>query len=265
MFCTVLGSFDLILVARDEGNPKPFQTLRFLNIVIVDANENRPEFSDSSNPYRFSVAENGIRDLKIGTIQATTPIARRNRLENKNIFYYLLMGNEDGAFEVDRNTGEIYTNISLDRYLISSNMVLDNSQWMLCFGLVNREKVDVYTLYILASIKADLEITDAERSSYSGDALKRDTTVAKVLITVLDENDNAPIFAKDKYYAGVSAKAPMGAHIISVNASDLDAGPNASIEYTILSSNLYKFGSSKSKGSIVPSPFCKTYLMRLHI
>lgn len=103
-------------MARDEGNPKPFQTLRFLSIIIVDANENRPEFSDISNPYRFSVIENNIRDLKIGAVQATTPTLRRNRLENRNIYYYLLMGNDDGAFEIDKTSGAIYTNKSLDRY-----------------------------------------------------------------------------------------------------------------------------------------------------
>lgn len=110
-------SYDLILVARDDGNPKPFETLRFLSINIVDGNENRPEFPDTSNPYSFTVSENGIRDLKVGTIQASTPSSRRNRLENKLIYYYLLMGNEDGAFEIDRRTGELYTNKSLDRYL----------------------------------------------------------------------------------------------------------------------------------------------------
>lgn len=109
----------------------------------------------------------------------------------------------------------------------------------------------------MASIKSDLQITDTERASYSTAALNHDSTVAKVIVTVLDENDNAPIFSKDKYYAGVSAKAPMSAHIISVNATDMDMGINAELEYTILSSNLYKFGSSRSKGSIVPSPFCK--------
>lgn len=127
----------------------------------------------------------------------------------------------------------------------------------LTYRIYFREKIEVYTLFILASIKADLQITETERVSYSSETLNHDSTVAKVIVTVLDENDNAPIFAKDKYYTGVSAKAPIGAHIISVNATDLDAGINAALEYTILSSNLYKFGTSKPKGSIVPSPFCK--------
>uniref|UniRef100_A0A1I8MKU3 Cadherin domain-containing protein n=1 Tax=Musca domestica TaxID=7370 RepID=A0A1I8MKU3_MUSDO len=221
------ANYDLILVAQDNGNPKPFETLRFLTISIIDANENRPEFPDASNPYKISIMENNERNIKIGKIQATA----RNK-HNKDVYYYMLLGNEDGAFAVDKATGDIYTNKTLDR-----------------------ETTDFYTLYILASIKRDLHISDEERASFSIKTLDRDNTVAKVLITVLDQNDNPPIFEMDIYYAGVNAKSPIGTIISTVNASDADAGKNAYIEYMIIASNLYKYGATKSTGSIVPSPF----------
>ncbi|XP_030572028.1 cadherin-87A [Drosophila novamexicana] len=220
------ANYDIILVARDAGNP-PFESLRLLTVSIVDANENRPEFPDASNPYKVSINENSGRDVKIGHIQA----ASRSK-HNRDIFYYMLLGNEDGAFYVDKLTGDIYTNKSLDR-----------------------EQTDAYTLYILASIKADLHISEEERASFSIKTLNRDNTVAKVGITVLDVNDNAPVFEKSVYYAGVNANAKMNAAITLVNASDADQGKNAKIEYMIVASNLYKFGATKSTGSIVPSPF----------
>ncbi|XP_001989490.2 cadherin-87A [Drosophila grimshawi] len=220
------ANYDIILVARDAGNP-PFESLRLLTVSIVDANENRPEFPDASNPYKVSINENSGRDVKIGHIQA----ASRSK-HNRDIFYYMLLGNEDGAFYVDKLTGDIYTNKSLDR-----------------------EQTDSYTLYILASIKADLHISEEERASFSIKNLNRDNTVAKVAITVLDVNDNAPVFEKSVYYAGVNANAKMNAAITLVNASDADQGKNAKIEYMIVASNLYKFGAKKSTGSIVPSPF----------
>lgn len=219
-------------MARDAGNPKPFETLRFLTVSIIDANENRPEFPDSSNPYRIPIVENNERNVKIGKIQATA----RNK-HNKDVFYYMLLGNEDGAFAVDKSTGDIYTNKSLDR-----------------------ETTDSYTLYILASIKRDLHISDEERAAFSIKTLDRDNTVAKVIITVLDENDNAPIFINEIYYAGVNSKAVIGTEIILVNATDVDIGKNSQIEYMITSSNLYKFGANKTTGSIVPSPFGKLEL-----
>ncbi|CAD6991441.1 unnamed protein product [Ceratitis capitata] len=104
------ANYDIILVARDAGNPTPFETLRFLSISIVDANENRPEFSDAANPYKISIKENSGRDVRIGRIQAT---ARSKH--NRDVYYYLLLGNEDNAFVVDKATGDIYTNKSLDR------------------------------------------------------------------------------------------------------------------------------------------------------
>ncbi|XP_043864280.1 cadherin-87A [Drosophila mojavensis] len=220
------ANYDIILVARDAGNP-PFESLRLLTVSIVDANENRPEFPDASNPYKVSINENSGRDVKIGHIQA----ASRSK-HNRDIFYYMLLGNEDGAFYVDKLSGDIYTNKSLDR-----------------------EETDAYTLYILASIKADLHISEEERASFSIKTLNRDNTVAKVAITVLDVNDNAPVFEKPVYYAGVNANAKMNAAITMVNATDADQGKNAKIEYMIVASNLYKFGATKSTGSIVPSPF----------
>lgn len=100
------------MVARDAGNPTPFETLRFLSISIVDANENRPEFSDAANPYKISIKENSGRDVKIGRIQAT---ARSKH--NRDVYYYLLLGNEDNSFVVDKSTGDIFTNKSLDRWV----------------------------------------------------------------------------------------------------------------------------------------------------
>lgn len=213
-------------MARDAGNP-PFESLRLLTVSIVDANENRPEFPDTANPYKVSINENSGRDVKVGHIQA----ASRSK-HNRDIFYYMLLGNEDGAFYVEKLTGDIYTNKSLDR-----------------------EETDAYTLYILASIKADLHISEEERASFSIKTLSRDNTVAKVAITVLDVNDNAPVFEKSIYYAGVNANAKMNVAITLVNATDADQGKNAKMEYMIVASNLYKFGASKSTGSIVPSPF----------
>lgn len=93
---------------------------------------------------------------------------------NINIYYYMILGNENSAFYLDKNTGDIFTNQSLDR-----------------------EEIDIYHLYILASKKSDLHISESERSSFSIKSLERDSTIAKVVIKVLDVNDNAPIFEKE--------------------------------------------------------------------
>jgi Cadherin domain len=92
--------YEIILVARDHGVPTNFEQLRFLTILIVDNNEDSPEFPDASNPYKFSIAENGERDIRIGKIQAFVHDSGRlsERGDSHAVFYYILLGNEDGAF-----------------------------------------------------------------------------------------------------------------------------------------------------------------------
>lgn len=119
----------------------------------------------------------------------------------------------------------------------------------------HREEIDSYNLYVLASKKADLHVTDEERDGYQVEALDRDSTVAKVRISVLDVNDNAPVFERDVYNVGINAKANLNELVALVNATDLDMGSNSTLQMLIISSNLYKFGSNRSTGSIVPSPF----------
>ncbi|XP_055623372.1 cadherin-87A [Toxorhynchites rutilus septentrionalis] len=218
--------FELILVARDQGTPAWFETLRFLTVLLVDVNENHPEFPDASNPYKFFIAENSPRDIRIGKIQAFYDSPE------PKIYYYMLLGNEDGAFYIDKITGDIYTNKSLDR-----------------------EEVDVYALYIQASKKPDLLITKRDRMLMSIKKLERDSTVAKVWVTVLDVNDNPPLFKRDVYYAGISSKASINELVTIVNATDRDLGSNSTMELFISGSYLYKFGATKTTGSIVPSPF----------
>ncbi|XP_058466683.1 cadherin-87A isoform X2 [Malaya genurostris] len=218
--------FELILVARDQGTPAWFETLRFLTVLLVDVNENHPEFPDASNPYKFFIAENSPRDIRIGKIQAFY-----DSIDPK-IYYYILLGNDDRAFYVDKTTGDIYTNKSLDR-----------------------EETDVYALYIQASKKPDLLITERDRMMMSIKKLERDSTVAKVWITVLDVNDNAPVFRQDVYYAGISSKASINELVTVVNATDRDLGVNSTVELFISGSFLYKYNSLQTTGSIVPSPF----------
>lgn len=101
--------YKLVLYVTDQGQPTPFSALTFLTILLVDMNENRPEFPDASNPYKFAVAENGEAHQRIGKIQAIV------EERNDPIFYYMMLGNEAGAFSVDKTTGDVYTTRTLDR------------------------------------------------------------------------------------------------------------------------------------------------------
>ncbi|XP_026186728.1 protocadherin alpha-3-like [Mastacembelus armatus] len=54
----------------------------------------------------------------------------------------------------------------------------------------------------------------------------------KILVNVLDINDNAPVFTNDVYSVMLNENAPIGTTIIQVNATDLDDGANGDVVYT---------------------------------
>ena len=50
-------------------------------------------------------------------------------------------------------------------------------------------------------------------------------------VTVLDVNDNNPVFAEDEISIAVNEGEELGQVLISVRATDIDAGRNAQVEY----------------------------------
>ncbi|XP_019221589.1 protocadherin gamma-A2 isoform X11 [Oreochromis niloticus] len=59
------------------------------------------------------------------------------------------------------------------------------------------------------------------------------TGTMQIHITVLDANDNAPIFTQPVYKASIKENAPVGTVIATVTATDADDGSNGRITYSI--------------------------------
>ncbi|XP_028316115.1 protocadherin beta-16-like [Gouania willdenowi] len=55
-----------------------------------------------------------------------------------------------------------------------------------------------------------------------------------IAITVLDANDNAPVFTQQTYKATVTENSPKGTIVATVTASDADHGSNSKITYSII-------------------------------
>nr|XP_049610301.1 protocadherin gamma-A3-like [Syngnathus scovelli] len=56
-------------------------------------------------------------------------------------------------------------------------------------------------------------------------------------ITIVDVNDNAPVFNQTNYKAKVFENAPKGTHVLTVNATDADSGSNGKVTYSFSKSN----------------------------
>ncbi|XP_023559816.1 protocadherin beta-14 [Octodon degus] len=63
------------------------------------------------------------------------------------------------------------------------------------------------------------------------------TGIAQVHIMILDINDNAPEFGQGLYKVQVPENSPIGFHIITVSARDLDAGTHGELSYTFFQSS----------------------------
>ncbi|XP_039976460.1 protocadherin beta-16-like [Xiphias gladius] len=60
----------------------------------------------------------------------------------------------------------------------------------------------------------------------------------QIHVTVLDANDNAPVFTRPIYRARLPENAPRGTLLITVSASDIDRGSNGLVTYSISSSTV---------------------------
>ncbi|XP_051810396.1 protocadherin gamma-A11-like [Acanthochromis polyacanthus] len=82
---------------------------------------------------------------------------------------------------------------------------------------LDREKQDQMSLMLTA--------VDGGEPQMSGTML--------ILITVLDANDNAPVFTQQTYKATVTENSSKGTVVAAVTASDADQGSNSKITYSI--------------------------------
>ncbi len=110
------ASYELLLVARDQGGPTTsYETLRLLTVVVEDEDDNQPEFPAERRtkvaPYRFKIVENVRPDTAVGQVQASDPDAGNNA----KIYYHILEGNEGEWFYIDRTHGFVYNRVMLDR------------------------------------------------------------------------------------------------------------------------------------------------------
>ncbi|KAF8763163.1 Cadherin-87A like protein [Argiope bruennichi] len=227
------SKYQLVLAARDNGSPTVFESLRFLTVILVDVDDNSPEFprTQITNPYVFTLEENLPINFPIGRVLATDKDVGENAL----VYYYIVDGNFGGRFRVEKTTG-----------LIKSNSTFD------------REEKEVFEIVVKATSNPDYIVYEREEeqgfSAASRSYREEDLSLALVRITIADVNDNAPMFLNDPYLAGIRTSTQVGDLVAAVSATDPDVGDNGKFEYRLDAIRLFRPGVP---GSVrpVPSPF----------
>ncbi|XP_058705148.1 protocadherin gamma-A10-like [Poecile atricapillus] len=59
------------------------------------------------------------------------------------------------------------------------------------------------------------------------------TGTARIRVTVVDANDNAPVFSQSEYTVRVPEDVPVGSVLVTVTATDADEGKNGHVKYSI--------------------------------
>ncbi|XP_074986986.1 cadherin-23 isoform X5 [Caretta caretta] len=201
--------------ASDNGSPRRSAEIP-VYLQIVDINDNNPIFSQTS--YQKPVFEDVPLGMVILRVRATDADSGRFAL----IQYSL--GDGEGKFGINPNTGDIYVLSDLDR-----------------------EKKDHYTLTAVA------------RDNPGDISSNRRENSVQVLITVLDINDFRPQFAKRQFSTSMYENEPAGTSVITMTAMDLDEGDNGVVTYSIEGPGVEAFKIDKDSGLITSRRHLQSY------
>ncbi|XP_045579931.1 protocadherin beta-16 isoform X18 [Salmo salar] len=127
----------------------------------------------------------------------------------------------DGAMDQDVgiNGLESYTLKPTDNFALELHNQADGNKnvEMVLKKPLDREKQEQISLILTA--------VDGGEPQLSG--------TMKIIITVLDANDNPPVFTQHIYKATVTEHSPKGTLVTSVSASDADHGSNSKVTYSV--------------------------------
>lgn len=201
-----MSSFTLNISVSDKGVP-PLSSYTRVMIYVVDVNDHRPIFTEDL--YQTSVHENF-------TVNSTILRVHARDLDSSTaggIVYSVHDSSDNDTFVINASTGEIKLVQSLDF-----------------------EKTKEYFLVVTATDvflpNNTLNVIGAENSSISF------VSYANVSLSVLDVNDNPPVFTDDFYSVLIRENLQAGSPVARVNATDEDSGENAEITYELVPSSL---------------------------
>uniref|UniRef100_A0A6P4FXR2 Protein dachsous n=1 Tax=Drosophila rhopaloa TaxID=1041015 RepID=A0A6P4FXR2_DRORH len=193
----------LIVTATDGGVPSHSTNLTIL-VDVQDVNDNPPVFE--KDEYSVNVSES--RSINAQIIQVNS--SDLDTGNNARITYRIV----DAG--VDNVTNSISSSDVAQHFGI-----FPNSGWIYLRAPLDRETRDRYQLTVLATDNG----TPAAHAK------------TRVVVRVLDANDNDPKFQMSKYEFRIEENLRRGSVVGVVTAGDLDLGENAAIRYSLLPAN----------------------------
>uniref|UniRef100_A0A672G816 Cadherin domain-containing protein n=1 Tax=Salarias fasciatus TaxID=181472 RepID=A0A672G816_SALFA len=181
-----------LILTAEDGGTPARSGTASVIVRVLDTNDNAPKFEKTN--MNVKILENSpIGSLRFSVSNAVDPDVGSNSVKT----YHL---SESDFFTIEIQTGRDGSKFA--------DLILKKS--------LNREQQAVHNLILTA--------VDGGMPSSSG--------TASIIVHVLDTNDNAPAFEKDSYQVNVLENSPIGSLVIHLNATDLDEGSNADLQYS---------------------------------
>ncbi len=194
----VHSEYNVEILAMDFGVPR-LQTIKTVNVKVLDVNDNPPLFSKSS--YNVYISENYLAGVSLFSVSAT---------------------------DIDRDKNSILTYSVLD---LSSNQVPASS-----YFYINSDNGTIYSMNSFDYEKMKLISFVVQAKDHGSPSLSSNTTVH---VFISDQNDNAPavIYPSTSMGSVTHQRMPRSAkagHLVTkVTAVDADSGHNAWLFYRL--------------------------------
>ncbi|XP_053092529.1 protocadherin alpha-13-like [Pangasianodon hypophthalmus] len=219
--------------------------------LFVSGNIDREELCEKSNVCTVNlktVAENPLEihyiEVEIADINDNSPVfpVREKHLEiPENAVPQSTRLPLDAARDLDAGVN------SLHKYTLSPNNYFE-------LDVKTREEDKIPFLILKKQLdreqKAQLNLT---LTAYDGGKPERSGSV-NITITVVDINDNAPVFNRQVYTVTIEENIESGSSVIKLHATDLDEGANGQVVYafdkSLMSKAFDKFEINSNTGEI---------------
>lgn len=248
----------------------------YKNVGVIQVNATDPDSSESTT-LRYDIIEGN--KLGIFDIDAQTGLIAVLQPDNMKHFYKLHVRVSDGKFssvakvfirvEESENSGLVFQKTSYEGSIVENstkittvcvvNVLGSALNEHLQFKILNPTKMFKIGLTSgvvqTTGIKFDREVQDqyeliVEAKSLYGDRERPRVAHVIVNVSVLDINDNCPMFVNLPYYAVVSVDDEKGSIIAKVHAIDLDNAENGEVRYELIKGHGELFKVQRESGDI---------------